>query len=128
MYIDELYSDGVLSKGTVYDKGDVRTYTEAGVSPQFKGGLPALGQFLSQNLRYPAEASRRNVSGKVYLTFVVCEDGSLCDYEVIKGIGSGCDEEALRVVKEMSGKWQPGVQRGKKVRVKYNLPVTFMLN
>lgn len=128
LYIDELYSNGVLSKGTIYDKGDVRTYTEVDVYPQFKGGMPALGQFLSQNLRYPAEASRRNVSGKVYLTFVVCEDGSLCDYEVLKGIGSGCDEEALRVVKEMSGKWQPGVQRGKKVRVKYNLPVTFMLN
>ena len=128
LYIDELYSDGVLSKGTVYDKGDVRTYTEAEKNPEFIGGFPALGQFLTQNIRYPKEAYRKKVSGKVYLTFVVCEDGSLCDYEVIKGIGSGCDEEALRVVKEMSGKWQPGIQRGKKVRVKYNLPVTFMLN
>lgn len=128
LYIEEFYSDGVLTKGTIYDKGEVRTYTEAEINAQFKGGLPALGQFLAQNLRYPAEASRKKVSGKVYLTFVVCEDGSLCDYEVLKGIGSGCDEEALRVVKEMSGMWQPGIQRGKKVRVKYNLPVSFVLN
>lgn len=127
LYIDEFYSAGVLTKGKIYDKGEVRTYTEAGTNPQFKGGLPALEQFLAQNLRYPAEASRKNVSGKVYLTFVVCEDGSLCDYEVLKGIGSGCDEEALRVVKEMSGKWEPGVYRGKKVRVKYNLPISFVL-
>ncbi|MBB3838618.1 TonB family protein [Runella defluvii] len=127
LYIDEFYSAGVLTKGTIYDKGEVRTYTEARKNPQFKGGVPALGQFLSQNLRYPAEASRRNVSGKVYLTFVVCEDGSLCDYEILKGIGSGCDEEALRIVKEMSGKWEPGVYRGKKVRVQYNLPISFML-
>lgn len=127
LYIEEFYSDGVLTKGTIYDKGDVRTYTEAEINAQFKGGFPALGQFLAQNLRYPAEASRKKVSGKVYLTFVVCEDGSLCNYEILKGIGSGCDEEALRVVKEMSGMWQPGIQRGKKVRVKYNLPISFIL-
>lgn len=127
LYTDELYEAGLLKKGTIYDKGEVRTYTAIEQSPQFKGGLPALGEFLARNIKYPEQAARNNIFGKVYLTFVVCEDGSLCDYEVLKGIGSGCDQEALRVVKEMSGKWEPGLQYGKKVRVKYNLPVTFTL-
>ncbi|MFN8345456.1 MAG: energy transducer TonB [Spirosomataceae bacterium] len=87
-----------------------------------------MGEFLAKNIKYPAQASRNNIFGKVYLTFVVCEDGSLCDYEIMKGIGSGCDEEALRVVKEMSGKWEPSLQYGKKVRVRYNLPITFTLS
>jgi TonB family protein len=125
LFTDELYEAGVLKKGTIYDKGEVRTYTAIQQYPQFKGGLPALGEFLARNIKYPEQAARNNISGKVYLSFVVCEDGSLCDYEILKGIGSGCDQEALRVVKEMSGKWEPGLQYGKKVRVKYNLPVTF---
>lgn len=127
LYTDELYEVGILKKGTIYDKGEVRTYTEIEKQPQFLGGLPALGEFLAGNIKYPAEASRNNISGKVYLSFIVCEDGSLCDYQVMKGIGNGCDEEALRVVKAMSGKWQPGLRYGKKVRVKYNLPISFVL-
>jgi TonB family protein len=127
LYTEEIYEAGVLKKGTIFDKAETRTYTEIEKNPQFKGGLPALGEFLAKNIKYPAQASRNNISGKVYLTFVVCEDGSLCDYEIMKGIGNGCDEEALRVVKEMSGKWEPGLQYGKKVRVRYNLPITFTL-
>ena len=127
LYTDELYEAGILKKGTIYDKGEVRTYTEIEKQPQFLGGLPALGEFLGRNIKYPAQASRNNISGKVYLTFVVCEDGSLCDYEIMKGIGGGCDEEALRVVKAMSGMWKPGLQYGKKVRVKYNMPIDFVL-
>jgi TonB family protein len=125
LYRDELYEAGILKKGTIYDKGEVRTYTEIEKQPQFLGGLPALGEFLSKNIKYPVQASRNNLSGKVYLSFVVCEDGTLCDYQVMKGIGGGCDEEALRVVRQMDGMWQPGLQYGKKVRVRYNLPITF---
>ena len=127
LYTDEIYEAGILKTGTIHDKGDVRTYAEIEKSPEFQGGLPALGMFLAQNIKYPTYASKNNISGKVYLTFVVCEDGSLCDYEILKGIGGGCDEEALRVVKQMSGKWKPGLQYGKKVRVKYNMPVSFVL-
>jgi TonB family protein len=74
---------------------------------------------------YPEQASRAKVKGKVMLAFTVCEDGSLCDYVVEKGVAPSLDNEALRVVKKMSGKWQPGKLRGRNVRVRYRLPVNF---
>ena len=85
-----------------------------------------MGQYLGKNIKYPAAASRANVSGKVFLTFVVNTDGSIQDVSVLKGLGFGCDEEALRVVRGMP-KWKPGKQSGRNVRVKYNLPVSFVL-
>lgn len=127
LYYDETYDKGKLVNGSLMLDGAEYTYTEVQQNPQFQGGLSALGMFLGKNIKYPKEASRKNISGKVFVSFIVCEDGSLCDYEVLKGIGGGCDEEALRVVKEMSGKWLPGLERGQKVRVKYNLPVIFLL-
>ncbi|QKZ15608.1 energy transducer TonB [Spirosoma sp. KUDC1026] len=90
--------------------------------------MEGLGQFLSSNLRYPASAQRERIQGRVFVSFVVCEDGSLCDYEVLKGIHPDVDEEALRVTKIMNGHWKPGIQRGKKVKVKYNLPINFSLH
>lgn len=95
-------------------------------NPEFPGGLGALGQYLGKNIKYPAAASRANVSGKVFLTFVVNTDGSIQDVSVLKGLGFGCDEEAMRVIKGMP-KWKPGKQSGRNVRVKYNLPVSFVL-
>jgi len=95
-------------------------------NPEFPGGLGALGQYLSKNIKYPAAASRANISGKVFLTFVVNTDGSIQDISVLKGLGFGCDEEAQRVVKGMP-KWKPGKQSGRNVRVKYNLPISFVL-
>lgn len=127
LYYEETYDGGILVQGRLWSDGAERTYTEVQELPQFSGGLSALAMFLGRNINYPKEASRKNISGKVFLSFVVCEDGSLCDYELLKGIGGGCDEEALRVVKGMSGKWLPGTERGQKVRVKYNLPVSFVL-
>ena len=95
-------------------------------NPEFPGGMAALGQYLGKNLKYPAAASRANVSGRVFLTFVVNTDGSIQDIQVLKGLGFGCDEEAQRVVKGMP-KWNPGKQSGRNVRVKYNLPISFVL-
>jgi periplasmic protein TonB len=92
--------------------------------PEFPGGN--VNSYLSKNIKYPAAASRANVSGKVFLTFVVNTDGSIQDVSVLKGLGFGCDEEAMRVVKSMP-KWRPGKQSGRPVRVKYNLPVSFVL-
>ena len=127
LYYEEFYDNDKFVKGRMTEDGRETNYTELGKQPEFKGGQAGLMVFLGTNIRYPAQASRKNISGKVLMTFVVCEDGSLCDFEMLKGIGGGCDEEAERVVKKMSGKWTPGVQRGKKVRVKYNLPVSFVL-
>jgi protein TonB len=71
-------------------------------------------------------AKESGIQGTVYVTFVVEKDGSITDVRVLRGIGGGCDEEAVRVVKN-SPKWSPGKQRGKPVRVQYNLPVKFIL-
>ena len=94
--------------------------------PEFSGGMAALGQYLQKNLRYPAAAQRANVSGRVFVSFVVNTDGSIQDVQVLKGLGFGTDEEARRVVSNMP-KWQPGRQSGRAVRVKFNLPISFSL-
>ena len=94
--------------------------------PEFPGGNDEMFKFLAQNLRYPVEAREISVSGKVYIYFVVEPDGSISSLKVMRGIGSGCDEEALRVVSLMP-KWIPGKQGGIAVRVQYILPVRFTL-
>ncbi|MGV3560998.1 energy transducer TonB [Larkinella arboricola] len=101
-------------------------FTVVEQNPEFPGGMSALGQFLSKNIRYPPAASRANVSGRVFVSFVVNTDGSIQDVTVLKGLGFGTDEEAMRVVKAMP-KWRPGKQSGRPVRVKYNLPINFQL-
>lgn len=94
--------------------------------PEYPGGLDALRTFLSKNLNYPRAAASSGVSGRVYVSFVVNTDGSLTDIQVLKGIGFGCDEEAVRVMHKMPH-WRPGKQSGRTVRVKYNLPISFTL-
>ena len=94
--------------------------------PEYPGGMEALRQFLGKNLSYPRSAASADVSGRVFVSFVVNTDGSLTDVQVLKGIGFGCDEEALRVVQKMP-RWRPGKQSGRAVRVKYNLPISFSL-
>lgn len=94
--------------------------------PQFPGGMPALAGYLRQHIRYPEEAREMKVSGKVFLGFVVEKDGGISDVVLLRRIGHGCDEEALRVVKAMPA-WKPGQQGGKPVRVRYTLPINFKL-
>lgn len=94
--------------------------------PQFPGGDSELFTFLAQNLKYPPEAKEIGVSGRVFINFIVEPDGSISNATVKRGIGSGCDEEALRVVRLMP-KWSPGKQRGVPVRVQFTLPVKFTL-
>jgi periplasmic protein TonB len=106
------------------DEGKVFVAVEQ--QPQFPDGDKALYRFLSENIHYPQAAARVNVSGKVYVKFVVEKDGSIGNVEVTKGIGFGCDEEAVRVIKLMP-KWTPGKQNGKAVRVYYNMPVVYRL-
>jgi len=94
--------------------------------PEFPGGTEKLFRYLGKNIEYPPMAKDAGIKGKVYVTFVVDKDGSITDVKVLRGIGGGCDEEAIRVVKGMP-KWSPGKQRGKSVRVQYNLPINFIL-
>ncbi len=90
------------------------------------GGLKAFYDYVSQNLKYPAMARRMGLEGRVFVQFVVEKDGSLTDIKVVKGIGGGCDEEAVRVLSN-APKWNPGKQRGRPVRVRMILPIMFQL-
>lgn len=94
--------------------------------PEFPGGEAALTKYLFENIEYPQMAKESGIQGRVFVTFVVERDGKVTDVKVLRGIGGGCDEEAIRVVKNMP-KWTPGKQRGKPVRVQFNLPIKFTL-
>ena len=94
--------------------------------PTFPGGEDKLMEFLGNNLKYPSMARETNIQGKVFVTFVVNEDGKISDVKVLRGIGGGCDEEARRVVMAMPS-WKPGKQNGRSVPVQFNLPIQFKL-
>ena len=94
--------------------------------PQFPGGAAALMQYLSKNIRYPEEAHKNNIQGRVIVNFIVETDGSITEAKVTRSIHPLLDAEALRVINAMP-KWNPGMQGGKPVRVKYTVPVTFKL-
>lgn len=94
--------------------------------PEPVGGLNAFYEFVNEHLEYPRAARAANVTGRVFVEFVVNTDGSLVDIKIVKGLGFGCDEEALRVF-NMAPKWNPGKQRGRAVRVKMTVPILFKL-
>lgn len=94
--------------------------------PEFPGGDKALREYILNNIKYPEVARTSGITGTVYVQFVVEKDGSISDVKVVRGIGGGCDEEAVRVVKSMP-RWKPGKQRGQPVRVYFTLPIEFKL-
>lgn len=108
-------------------KDDGNAYFVVEEMPDFPGGDKARMKFLARNLRYPKEARENNIEGVVYIEFIVEKDGSLTNIKVKRGIGGGCDEESIRVVKLMP-KWKPGKQRGEYVRTQFLLPFKFILN
>jgi protein TonB len=103
-------------------------YTKSGVDvmPEPDGGAAGWTKFLERNLRYPTIATEAGKSGKVWVSFIVEKDGQISNVMVDRGAGYGMDEEALRVLK-LSKKWKPGKQNGEPVRVKYTLPLNFVL-
>ena len=103
------------------------TYVIVEEMPAFPGGDKALRQFVSNNLIYPIKAREAGIQGTVYVTFIVDKKGYIRNIKIIRGIGGGCDEEAVRVVKLMP-KWNPGTQNGKPVNVKFNLPLNYSIN
>ena len=94
--------------------------------PVFPGGEGALNKYLITNLKYPDAALKQKIQGKVYVAFVVDYTGKVTDAKILRGIGGGCDEEALRVMRSMPA-WIPGKQNGKAVNVQFNLPVVFSI-
>jgi len=108
------------------DPDEERIFEFVEEMPEFPGGYAAMVKFIQKNLQYPPMARENSISGRVYLKFVVEPSGEVSKIQLLRGIGGGCDEEAIRVVKKMP-KWKPGRQRGKAVRVLFNLPIRFQL-
>ena len=94
--------------------------------PEYPGGLPALLDYLNQNVKYPEDAEKQKIEGRVLAIFVVETDGSISNVEVVKPVFPSLDAEAVRVLAAMP-KWTPGKQSGKLVRVKYTVPINFQL-
>ena len=105
---------------------EAEIFTVVEESPAFPGGDAARIKFLQENIKYPQIARESSIQGTVYVTFVVERNGNVTDVRVLRGIGGGCDEEAVRVIKAMPN-WSPGKQRGKPVRVQFNMPIKFTL-
>jgi len=101
-------------------------FTVVESAPEFPGGEAAFYEFLRKNVKYPDMAKAAGISGKVYITFVVEKDGSITDVRLLRGIGGGCDEEALRVISNMPS-WKPGLQRNHPVRVQFVVDIKFIL-
>jgi TonB family protein len=104
-----------------------RFFGGIGSSPDYPGGMEALYKFLQENMVYPKEAKENKIEGKVYVEFIVEKDGSISNITVARGIGGGCDEEAVRVVSMMPN-WKPGKENGKEAATKYILPIHFKLD
>jgi len=94
--------------------------------PAFPGGEAARIRFLSENIIYPQQAAENGIQGTVYVSFIVNTDGKVANGKILRGIGGGCDKEALRVIKLMPN-WTPGKQDGKRVDVLYTMPIVFRL-
>jgi protein TonB len=107
-------------------KSESTFFTIIEENASYPGGEAARQQFLKENVKYPDTARAAKIEGTVYVTFVIERDGSISDVKVLRGIGGGCDEEAIRVVKLMPN-WIPGKQRGKAVRNQFNMPINFVL-
>jgi len=126
--------DGLVVPGEIdslvwqeYDDDDTTILVISEILPEYIGGEEARIKFLTENLVYPKEAREKGIEGRVTVGFVVEKDGSLTNFAILRGVDRLLDEEVLRVVKLMP-KWISGEQRGKPVRVQYNMPITFTLN
>ncbi len=125
---------GRLHVGTVVtpssldnNKGEDEVFMVVEVQPEFPGGMQALMKFLGDNIKYPEEAQKNKIQGRVIVNFVVNKDGSLSDFKVVRGQDPLLDAEAIRVISTMPN-WKPGMQRGQTVKVRYTLPIVFRLN
>lgn len=124
--LETIWLDSAASTIDTGHAAEGRVYTVVEIQPKYPGGQLALFRFLSSNISYPLEAQEKGVQGVVYVQFIVNEDGTVSDVEVIRGVHALLDAEALRVVRMMPD-WEPGYQSGKPVKVSYKLPLRFSL-
>ena len=111
---------------TVVSQSNQNIYNAVEQVPEFPGGMPAMMEFLQTNIKYPKDAIKQNVGGRVMVMFVVETDGSLSNVRVARKVFPSLDAEAVRVVKAMP-KWKPGKEKGRAVRVNFTMPIVFSL-
>lgn len=109
------------------DPSDENVFIAVETMPEFPGGTTAMMEYLSKSVKYPSDALAVKITGKVFVSFIINEKGKVTDVKVLRGIGTSCDKEAIRVVSEMPD-WKPGIQNDETVKVKFTLPVVFKLN
>lgn len=114
-----------LNKKKGEDPAMAKTVVE--VMPEFPGGDLGIINYFKKNLQYPEDAKQKNIEGRVFVNFIISSKGKVLFPYVVRGTGSSCDQEAIRLIKNMPA-WKPGKQNGKAVMVRYNLPVKFALH
>jgi TonB family protein len=125
---DKIYRE--IKEKSINEKSEEREdeiFTAVEQQAEFPGGPGAWRRYLIKSLKYPSAARRANVGGRVFVSFVVNTDGSVSDIQILKGVGFGCDEEAIRLIKSMP-RWNPGKQSGRAVRSRFTQPITFVAN
>jgi periplasmic protein TonB len=120
------YGDGPIAPPVVEAPKKEEIFTRVEQMPQFGSGEKELLEYLAKNIKYPAIARENGIQGTVVIQFVVDKNGKVTEPTVVRELGGGCDEEALRVIRNMPN-WIPGKQQGKPVKVRYTLPVRFKL-
>lgn len=124
--IDEPVGEAPPTKQAVVEDNSVHDFASIETMPDFQGGMKKFYEYVSKNYVYPAAAREQGVSGRLFMSFIVEKDGSLTDIKVLRDLGMGTGEEAVRMLKK-SPKWKPGIQNGRPVRVQYTLPIVLNL-
>ena len=127
LFVSSAVAAQVDSVGSDGDKETVCLGAHPEIDPEFPGGIDSLYAYLCRNVSYPAEARDSNITGKVYVTFVVERDGSISNPKILRDIGGGCGAAVVEAVKNMP-RWKPGRQGREPVPVQFNLPVNFSLD
>ena len=109
---------------TIVSQSNQSVYDDVEVMPEFPGGIAAMNDFIYTNIKYPKDAIKQEVGGRVIVMFVVETDGSLSNVRVARKVFPSLDDEAVRVVKSMP-KWKPGKEKGRPVRVNFTMPIVF---
>lgn len=112
---------------TAQTKKNDMLFSVVEVMPQYPGGQIAMLKYIMENIKYPEQAMKKGIQGRVVVSFIVEKDGRVSNVRLLRSVESSLDKEAVRVVKSMP-KWSPGKQNGKPVRVRFNVPVMFKLN
>ncbi len=120
-------SAGLIGQAQDKEQKKDGVFFEVEEMPEYPGGYDGLKNFIVENVKYPEKAKKDKVEGKVFVSFVVDEKGSVTDAKVVRGVDSELDKEALRVINKME-KWTPGKEKGEPVKVQYTVPIQFALN